>query len=1104
MSLTNAFSCLRPQNRCNPLLLALTLPAAILVAGLALPTSAWAQTCGRPAIFWNTGQGSFADKGNFTGSDGSPNCLPQSTDNVSFGGTGFPQAGGVVTFPDSVTVNSLLVDSQGWTFSLANPVTATAGVNFGLVTLTLTGGNVLSTSATGTINGGTLVIPDDSGITAGTFSVNSLTMSGGGTLTVLGGTTGSGANLFQVALSNQSSIDLVNNGPRTSFVNIGGGTINDSQVSMGIGTLPNVLWLAGENNNSTLTISNGSVLTAQQLYVSAATGSTVTATGTSTSISALATNAYGGLTLANTATLSSGPLTLLNGAGGTMTIQSGAQVTSTSATVTGGDNGPQWAFTVTGPKSIWTVHGPMSISNSNGQVLAGGQLQVFGGNLTLFSTQTATQTFLTNPTLNGNNSLLDVSGNVTVADTGDSTLSFQAGATGQIGGNLIIANRNVNNNKSGAYGTLSLDGAGTSLAVTGDMTVAVAPPPTVTGSNPTDPTTGLHTLNVSPVTVSNGAQLSAADVTIGQAGYASLTIGSGTVVTDGSGTVASQAGSEGDVILNDTAASWQANNITVGDGGKGVLQLNAGSVTSSGDFIVGNQVGSKGTVSITAGTLAIGGALTIGNQGTGMFSEEPTGTLTVAGDTTLGNQTGGSGKMTLDGAFSLGGSLIVGNATGSTGSVLMQLGATNSGGGVSLATPQVILGDQADANGSLSLDGSGTAFTTSSLTVGSFGMGKLGLTNGALLVSNGPVRVGDQVTSLIDAVTVASLSKIDVNNTLDIGSVGIATLTLTTGGKVTSMGDLTLGDASSASGLVSVSGVQTGVASTINYQSALIVGNNGTGTLTVSGGGVVAPTTNGSGTLEVGADAGSTGTVSVSGVDATSGLAARLAAANLSVGGTSAAAGGTGKVTVGTGGTLNVSKTLTVWKHGTVDVTGSGKVTVGTGAAAAAGTLRIDSGGTLTGPGTIVGNVVNAGGRVSPGDPVTMIIDGDYLQTSGILDLQIAGAGPGEADMLAATGDVQITGGVVDLEFIDGYKPTTGAQFDLFSGTSVDLSHDVLEFNGGAAAFDFSTTFDSADDTYVLTDTGPAGGGGTVPEPPTWMLGLLGLGLLGLQRLRRS
>lgn len=1015
--LSNAFAWLRRRNRRSPLLPALTLPAVLLLTGLAFSTGAWAQrTCGRPAIFWNTGGGFFNDENNFTGSGGLVGCAPLATDNVTFGGTGFPQTGGIVEFPTGANVNYLDAASEGWTFSLGQPVTATAGLGFGMVSLLLEGGNVLSASATGSINGGTLIIPDKSGVTAGIFSINSLTMSGGGTITVLGGAVGSGANLFQVALSNQSNIDFLNNGPRASFVNIGSGTIDDSQVSMGVGKLNSVLWLAGENNNSTLTVSNGSVLTAQQLYVSAATNSMVTVTGSATRVNASSTNVYGGLTLANGAILSSGPLNLLAGAGGALTIQSGGQVTSTIATVTGNAASGPVAFNVTGKSSLWTIAGPMSVNSTNGQVAAGGQ-----------------------------------------------------------------------------------------VAVAGAMTIAVTPPPTVEGSNPTDPTTGLHELNVTSVTVGNGGQLSASELTVGQAGYASLTIG-GSAVINGSSTIASQSESEGDVILNDPEASWQSDEITVGDAGKGVVQINSGNVTTSADVIVGNQAGSKGTVSITAGTLAVGGSLTIGNEGTGMFSEEPTGTLAVTGETTVGDQTGSSGKMTLDGAFALGSSLIVGEATGSSGSVLMQLGATNSGGGVSLAKPQVILGDQADANGSLSLDGSGTAFTTSSLTVGSFGMGKLGLTNGALLVSSGPVRVGDQVTSLIDAVTVASLSNIDVNNTLDIGSVGIGTLTLTTGGKVTSVGALTLGDASSASGLVSVSGVQTGVASTINYQSALIVGNNGTGTLTVSGGGLVAPTAKGSGTFEVGADAGSTGTVSVSGVDATSGLAARLAATNLSVGGTSAAAGGTGKVTVGTGGALNVSNTLTVWKHGTVDVTGSGKVTVGTGAAAAAGTLRVDSGGTLTGPGTIMGNVVNAGGRVSPGDPVTLTIDGDYLQTSGILDLQVAGAGPGEADMLAATGDVQITGGVVDLEFVDGYKPTTGAQFDLFSGTDVELSRDVLEFNGGAATFDFSTTFDSADDTYVLTDTGPIGGGGTgpVPEPPTWMLALLGLGFLGLRRLRRT
>jgi T5SS/PEP-CTERM-associated repeat protein len=1048
-----------------------------VLAGLVLPTSARAQAnpCGRPAIFWNTGSGSFDNGNNFSGSGTPPGCAPLPTDNVTFGGTGFPQAGGTVTFGQSATVNSLIAASEGWIFNLQAPVTATSGLSFGNVSLTLMGGSTLSTSATGSVDGSTLIIPDTTGVTAGSFSVNSLTMSGGGNLTVLGGATGSGANLFSVALSNNSSIDL-QGGAKASFINIGSGTINDSQISVTGATLNNVLWLAGENNNSTLTVSNGSVLTTQQLYVSAATNSTVIVTGTGTRISAGSTTVYGGLTLQNGAAVSSGALSLLTGAGGVLTIQTGAQLTSSSATVTGNEQPGPNGFSVTGQNSIWSVNGPMSISNTTGLVSGGAQLQLLGG-----------------------------------------------------GGNLVIANQ------VGTIGTLDVDGAGSSLTVAGTVTVgqagsailnltngatldppnvvigALAPPANAAG--PTSPETGLHLTNVSLVTVSTGAQLSTGDLTVGQAGYGSLLINAGSVVSDGSSIIASQAGSEGQVNVEAGAASWQANDLTVGGSGKGVLNIDLGNVTTSSDVIVGSQEGAKGTLTIAAGTLAVGGNLTVGSQGTGMFSEDG-GTLSVAGTTTVGDQTGGNGKMTLDSQFSLGSSLIVGNATGSTGSVLIQLGATNSGGGASLATPEVILGDQPDANGSLSLDGSGTAFETSSLTIGSFGMGKLGLTNGALLVSNGPVLVAGQASSLIDAVTVASLSNFNVNNTLTVGSVGIATLALTTGGKVTSIGDLTLGDASSASGLVTVSGVQSGVASTINYQSALIVGHNGTGSLTVSDGGLVAPTASGSGSVEVGALAGSTGTVSVSGADAASGLAARLFGNSLAVGGTALAAGGTGKVTVGTGGVIDIADTLTVWKHGTLDVTGSGSVTVGTGTAAAAGTVRIDAGGTLTGPGTIIGNLVNAGGRVSPGDPVTLTVNGNYTQTGGVLDLQIAGTGPGQADMLAVSGDVQITGGAVDLEFINGFAPTKGDEFTLFSAAGVNLSNDVFEVDGAPANFGFTTSFDPANDTYEFSDTGSSGGGSsgggssgggssggssggthTVPEPPTWMLTLLAFGL---------
>jgi T5SS/PEP-CTERM-associated repeat protein len=1014
-----------------------------------------------------------------------------------------------------VTVNTLVPATPGWIFALNAPVTATSGVNLPSG-LTILGGNVLTTSPSGAIDGTTLTIPDTSGVTAGSFGLDSLILSGGGNATVLGGAVGSGANLFSVTLSNGSSIDLFGNGPRASFVNIGGGTIDASQVSVSGSMQNNVLWLAGEQPHSNLRVSDGSVLTTQQLYVSFATGSAVTVTDPGTAVSATATTVYGELTLANGATLASGPLNLATGAGGMLTIESGARVTSSSATVTGGAASGPIGFNVTGQNSAWTVNGPMSIEDTTGLVAGGAQLQVLGGSLTLSSVVTPAATYTSTLTVNGDNSRLEVSGDATVADSGVSTLSLQAGGVGQVGGNLVIANQ------ASSLGTLALDAAGTDLAVSGDATVGKDGIGTLNLTNAatleaanvtigetapanggsTDPVTGLHTQGVSTASIGSGAKLSTGDLTVGQSGYGAVTLNDGSIVADGSSTIASEAGSEGQVTLNSTSASWQTAGLTVGDSGTAVLQINLGHLASSGEVSVGDQSGSKGTVSITAGSLAVGSDLTVGGQGKGMFAEEPTGTLTVGGNMVVGDQSGSTGKVTLDGKFSLGGTLTIG-ASG-TGSVLMQLGASDSGGGGSLTTPAVVLGDQQSASGTLALDGAGTSFETSALTVGSFGKGKLTLTNGAALISNGAVTVTDQVSSLINTASVASLSKFNVNGTLTVGGAGIGTLSVASGGKVTSIDDLTLGDTPAASGIATVSGVQSALASTINYGSALVVGHDGTGELTVSGGGLVAPTATGSGSVEVGADTGSTGSVHVSGMDSGSGLAARLVATNLSVGGTSLAAGGAGTITVGAGGSVTVKNTLTLWHRGSVDVTGGGRVTVGTGAAARTGAVQIDAGGTLHGSGTIDGSLINAGGTVSPGDPVTLTVNGDYLQTGGVLDLQVAGTGPGQADLIAATGNVQITGGVVDLQFIDGYLPTTGAQFSLFTGSSVDLSSSLLEFNGGAADFAFTTAFNPANDTYLLTDTGPTGGGGSsVPEPPTWPLALVGIGLLGLSRWRQ-
>jgi fibronectin-binding autotransporter adhesin len=114
----------------------------------------------------------------------------------------------------------------------------------------------------------------------------------------------------------------------------------------------------------------------------------------------------------------------------------------------------------------------------------------------------------------------------------------------------------------------------------------------------------------------------------------------------------------------------------------------------------------------------------------------------------------------------------------------------------------------------------------------------------------------------------------------------------------------------------------------------------------------------------------------------------------------------------------------------------------------AGGTLTVPQlvllqGGTVNGPGTINGNVSNAG-QFNPG--VTgaaglLSINGNYTQTeTGVLNIQIGGTNPGaDYDQLSITGMATL-GGTLNVSLINGFVPTSGATFQILTFGSWDGS----------------------------------------------------------------
>jgi len=280
----------------------------------------------------------------------------------------------------------------------------------------------------------------------------------------------------------------------------------------------------------------------------------------------------------------------------------------------------------------------------------------------------------------------------------------------------------------------------------------------------------------------------------------------------------------------------------------------------------------------------------------------------------------------------------------------------------------------------------------------------------------------------------------------------------------------------------------------LQYNDALNVGDGGNGELDVYNGGQVTPSGTGSGAASVAVQPGSVGNVTVSGASS------QLVANTLGVGGSTTGAGGTGNLTVSTGGAVQVNQELQLWTNGTIDVHGGGSVTVGSGAAAAINTVQVNPGGTLGGGGAIIGDVVDAGGTVAPGDPATLNVTGDYVQTGGILALQIAGTGLGQFDRIIASGDMTITDAIIDLEFIDGFAPQEGDTFDFLSSPgNITVSDVSFVVTGLAPGYEYDTMDDPQTGQFEMVALNNAD---AVPEPSTWAMLLGGFGLLAFWHVR--
>ncbi len=158
--------------------------------------------------------------------------------------------------------------------------------------------------------------------------------------------------------------------------------------------------------------------------------------------------------------------------------------------------------------------------------------------------------------------------------------------------------------------------------------------------------------------------------------------------------------------------------------------------------------------------------------------------------------------------------------------------------------------------------------------------------------------------------------------------------------------------------------------------------------------------------------------------------------------------------------------------------------------------INVFDDGVLAGNGTVVGNIINSGGVIAPGlSPGVLTIDGDFLMDRGQLLIEIAGLAPGLFDTLAVSGLIDISGGDIFFDFLDGFVPSLGFTVPFLSaGGGISIADSVtFGFGGLGAGYEFE--IDRTSGAFITRAT-------PVPEPET--LALLALGLGALCWWRRS
>jgi T5SS/PEP-CTERM-associated repeat protein len=438
-----------------------------------------------------------------------------------------------------------------------------------------------------------------------------------------------------------------------------------------------------------------------------------------------------------------------------------------------------------------------------------------------------------------------------------------------------------------------------------------------------------------------------------------LVAGAGALLTTDGGWADGKAGQGFARVLNGgTIALTGTSGITVGQ-----------SAGSSGTLIVGATV-SLASALLTIGTTASG--ITVGGQGTGTLKVLSDGTLNMNGTTGIGVGQGAAGLLVVSGAGAVLNDGRLSSGMGIGVSAAGELDIAN-GGTVSVAGRGVSAGKSLGATGTISVTGGALIVTnpTSGLYIGQAGAGTLTIGTGGTVSSADGVFVA--TSGGTGTVTINGGTLLATTAQITLGSDARGILSVTGGGQVQAA-DMQIGGSSGGSGTATIVNGTLSLAGVNNYFN---VGNtNASGFLTIGSGGTLLTGT----MLDISATGAAQASVEVDGGTL---ISTSAFYDGLVVGGSGSGSFdirdlgivNTGSTGVSVGGQAGGGGTLTVEYGGTLE---ANNLSIATAVGSATGIVVVGTGGVVVLNGSTDFNTIGAGGGSG-----TLIVDAGTLDAAG-------------------------------------------------------------------------------------------------------------------------